>query len=334
MSTQSTELPKTARKVKGLGIKKSVKKPAAAFDLDVLSGKSPITSEEIKSNAEEAIKSLPEGHNYKTQFVDSNCITPDPDQPRKDITEESISSLCNRIETIGQLYPILVRNHPESESEFKYMIADGERRWRAIQKSTTINDISIILIPDTLTPADILIYQLSANNDREGMTVADKADAYRKISIMFKEEGKTQEAAAERIGISRTLLSKYTRICDEEYESIMHLSISDTCNDIEALYLLSTLKTLSEDVYSESLAMIQDDIVKGSVRAFVKSQIDKANKVSDDSPKKTIKTKMTRLKAESISYSSDKKSIQISVKGKVIEIDLSDIPEEIEKYFK
>ena len=334
MSNLNTKSSKAPKAKKGLGIKKSIKKPAAAFDLDVLSGKTPVISKEIEKNAVSAIESLPVGNNYTTQYVDSSCIEPDPNQPRANITEESIEELCVRIETIGQLYPILVRSHPNPESGYKYMIADGERRWRAIQKSTLIDDISIIKVPDSLSKSDVLIYQLSANNDREGMTVADKAIAYQKISLMFKAEEKTQEEAAKRIGITRTLLSKYSKICDEEYASIMHLSNTDTCNDIEALYLLTILKPLSEKIYSESLVLIQDDQVKGSVRAFVKLQIDKANHSDGDDSKKPTQPKVTRFKAESITYSSDHQLIQISSKGKTIEIDLSDVADEIQKYLK
>lgn len=335
MNDEMIPTKKTAKK-NPLNIKKSVKKPASAFNLDMLSGKTPI-SEKIQENAITVIESLPSENNYSAEIVDANCIEPDPNQPRskQNITDESIEELRERIEILGQLYPILVRVHPDPKSGYKYMITDGERRWRAIQQSEVINEISIITVPENLSEADILIYQLSANNDREGMTVADKAMSYNKIALMFKREGKTQDDAAKRIGISRVNLSKYSKLCNEEYSGIMDLSNSNTCQDIEALYLLTTLKSASADVYAKTLAEIQDDLVKGSVRSYVKSQIQKANDDVALSDKPVKKQKITRLKPDSVKFIEDadhKKYMQLMIKGKTIEVDLSSISEELKKY--
>lgn len=337
-TTEENIVPAAKKKpaTKGLPIKKSAKKKVNHFDLDVLSGKTPI-SEDHKSNVDSVIASLPADKNYSALVVKSNCIEPDPNQPRtrKNITEESIAELAGRIEEIGQLYPILVRKHPNPESQFDYMIADGERRWRAIESSEVLTDISIIEVSEDLTAADLLVYQLSANTDREAMTASDKAIAYKKISVMFKSEGKTQEEAAARIGIPRVVLSKYTKLSNDEFADIQNLSDSGICQDIEALYLLTTLKGLSTKIYAKSMADIQDEVIKGSVRAYVKAQIDKANLENNPIVPPARPTKIKRIKPELVSFiessNENEKLIQLTTKGKVIEIDLSEIADDLKK---
>ena len=55
-------------------------------------------------------------------------IIPDPDQPRKFFSEESLEQLAASLKKTGQLQPIRVR---WSEEHAKWVIISGERRYRA-----------------------------------------------------------------------------------------------------------------------------------------------------------------------------------------------------------
>ncbi len=55
-------------------------------------------------------------------------IMPDPDQPRKTFTEESLQQLAQSLKTAGQLQPIRVRWNADHA---KWVIISGERRYRA-----------------------------------------------------------------------------------------------------------------------------------------------------------------------------------------------------------
>src|SRR6516165_2311835 len=55
-------------------------------------------------------------------------IMPDPDQPRKTFTDESLQQLARSLKTAGQLQPIRVRWNAEHA---KWVIISGERRYRA-----------------------------------------------------------------------------------------------------------------------------------------------------------------------------------------------------------
>ena len=56
-------------------------------------------------------------------------IVPDPEQPRKSFSEDSITELSQSIEAHGILQPILVYLKGDN-----YVIIAGERRYRACQK--------------------------------------------------------------------------------------------------------------------------------------------------------------------------------------------------------
>lgn len=60
-------------------------------------------------------------------WVDTNEISPDPNQPRKEFNDEEIASTAFTIESQGIINPI--------EVDENYVIVTGEIRWRAAQKA-------------------------------------------------------------------------------------------------------------------------------------------------------------------------------------------------------
>lgn len=57
-------------------------------------------------------------------------ISPNPAQPRQDFDPAKILDLSHSIKAKGQIHPIIVTEHPTEKD--KYLIVDGERRWRAL----------------------------------------------------------------------------------------------------------------------------------------------------------------------------------------------------------
>lgn len=54
---------------------------------------------------------------------------PNPKQPRTAFDEDALEELADSIKTLGLIQPITVRK----ESDTRYIIISGERRWRAFQ---------------------------------------------------------------------------------------------------------------------------------------------------------------------------------------------------------
>ena len=63
-----------------------------------------------------------------TYRIDLSLIEPDPDQPRRFFDDEALDELAASIKSRHVKQPLSVRWQPESR---KYVIIDGERRFRA-----------------------------------------------------------------------------------------------------------------------------------------------------------------------------------------------------------
>ncbi len=110
-------------------------------------------------------------------------IDPDPDQPRK--TFDEIEQRAASIKAHTMLMPIVVRPNPESPNRF--IIVDGECRWRA-HKDILIKDdaakystIRVSLLNISTDPGDIMITQLIANIQRDNLKPLEEARAYAAI---------------------------------------------------------------------------------------------------------------------------------------------------------
>jgi ParB family chromosome partitioning protein len=117
-----------------------------------------------------------------TVRVDS--LIPDPNQPRSQITEQSIEMLANSISETGKLlYPILYREVVGIEG-VKRIIVDGERRWRAYQK------LGLDEIPAMKFEGDYEAVAIIGNITREEFTAMDEALAVNKLKLKLREADK------------------------------------------------------------------------------------------------------------------------------------------------
>ncbi len=96
-------------------------------------------------------------------------IEPNPKQPRQTFSEESITTLARSLEEDGQQQPLILL---EQGAE-KYLLFDGERRWRAAQKLEW-KKLWAVLIPE---PQALHRRVLLANLHREDLNALDVAEA-------------------------------------------------------------------------------------------------------------------------------------------------------------
>lgn len=89
-------------------------------------------------------------------------VVPDPDQPRKNFDPTSLNALAESIEKQGIQVPLLVR----AGKGAKYIIHDGERRWRAA-KLAKLKTLPVLLVNGDLSDEDLRVGQLAVNNLRE-----------------------------------------------------------------------------------------------------------------------------------------------------------------------
>ena len=153
-------------------------------------------SNEIPVYDETEVKSI-EG----IQFIQIDNIVPNPDQPRKTISDEDIDELAESIKEKGILQPILVV--PKNGN---FLIVAGERRFLAAKRA---NLSKIPAIIKQFTDEEILEIALIENIQRKDLNPIDEAFA---IAQIIEKYSITHEELAKRLGKSRTYVTNVTRL--------------------------------------------------------------------------------------------------------------------------
>ncbi|MGZ6971348.1 MAG: ParB/RepB/Spo0J family partition protein [Thermoanaerobaculia bacterium] len=128
-------------------------------------------------------------------------IMPDPDQPRKTFTEESLRQLAQSLKTAGQLQPIRVRWNADHA---KWVIISGDRRYRAAIIAG-LKTIACLFVDRPLTESEIRQESLIENLLREDLRPIEAAQGYRQLMEM---NGWTIQQVAEALNITKGTVSK------------------------------------------------------------------------------------------------------------------------------
>lgn len=136
-----------------------------------------------------------------TTEIDTDLISPNPDQPRTRFAEKALDELAQSIIANGIVQPIVVRRRGD-----RYEIVAGERRWRAAQRA------GLRKIPAAVKEVSdekLLELALIENIQREELNPIEEARAFRKLIDTI---GLTQEKVAERVGKERSLIATSMRL--------------------------------------------------------------------------------------------------------------------------
>jgi ParB family chromosome partitioning protein len=131
-------------------------------------------------------------------------IRRNPDQPRRDFSEQEIDELAASIKERGVLQPILVRPAPSAGGE--YQIVAGERRWRAAQRAGLRHMPVVVRDLDDLAAFEVAMIE---NVQRADLNPIEEAHGYRTLIERF---GRTQDAVAQTVGKSRSHVANALRL--------------------------------------------------------------------------------------------------------------------------
>lgn len=146
--------------------------------------------------------SLSEQDKNSVQFASVDLLEPNPYQPRRYFSEESLIDLSNSIKELGVIQPLIVR----SANGNKFEIIAGERRWRA---SKMAGFTSIPVIIRDVTDSEALEIALIENLQRENLNPLETAEAYNTLIDKFSY---THENLAKRIGKERSNVTNHLRL--------------------------------------------------------------------------------------------------------------------------
>jgi ParB family transcriptional regulator, chromosome partitioning protein len=131
----------------------------------------------------------------QARLIPVDRIAPDPDQPRRDWSdEESIRDLGESIKSRGLLQPVRVRRAADGN----WIIITGERRWRAA-KLVGVEALPAIEVTEPLSASEILEDQLVENALRVNLAPVEQAHAFK---ALIDATGMSQRALAEKLHIS------------------------------------------------------------------------------------------------------------------------------------
>ena len=128
----------------------------------------------------------------ETQWLEDilvDAIRPNPYQPRRTFSEESIEELSRSIAQFGLINPISVRKIGNC-----YELIAGERRLRAVRKLGLTHIKAIVVRAQDQDSAMIAMIE---NLQRENLHFLEEAEGYQKL---IRNHGLTQDELAKKLG--------------------------------------------------------------------------------------------------------------------------------------
>lgn len=130
-------------------------------------------------------------------------LTPNPNQPRREIRPEELAPLVDSIRASGILQPILARRLGD-----RYEIVAGERRWRAAQ-AAGLDKVPVLV--KAVSDEESAVFALVENIQREDLNAIEKAHGFR---LLVSKLGATQEEVARKVGMDRSTVANFVRLLD------------------------------------------------------------------------------------------------------------------------
>lgn len=138
----------------------------------------------------------------RLEELDVESIIPNPKQPRTEFDENALEELADSISTLGLIQPITVRR----ESDGKYIIISGERRWRASKLAGKKSIPAYIREADDRELHEMALVENIQRQDLNAMEIAIS------LQRLIEECGVTQEMVAQRVGKKRSTVANYLRL--------------------------------------------------------------------------------------------------------------------------
>ena len=212
--------------------------------------------------------------------VELSEIYPNPNQPRRNFSEEALEELAASIRELGVISPITLRKNEDGT----YLIIAGERRFRAAHRAGLT---SIPAYIRTAKDEQVMEMTLIENIQREDLDAIEIALAYQRL---IDEYNLTQERMSERVGKKRATIANYLRLLKLPAE--IQVGIKDRNIDMGHARALLSLKTPQEQL------LLYKRILKEDLSVRRVEQIVSGEDVAEEQKEAAPKPKKIQLKAE------------------------------------
>ena len=212
--------------------------------------------------------------------ISISSILPNKYQPRKKFDKNSLEELTASIRERGIIQPIIVRASEDSND--KYELIAGERRWQAAQNAGLHEVPAVILNVDNLKSLEFAIVE---NVQRKDLNPIEEAEGYQRLINEFNYD---QDKVAKFIGKSRAHISNCIRLLSLPAKVIEHI-INDKISPGHAKILvgLDNSELLAEKIIKKKLSVRQAEALarlvksnKSSIKSKDPNSIDIENQLS------------------------------------------------------
>ena len=212
--------------------------------------------------------------------ISISSIIPNKYQPRKNFDKNSLEELTASIRERGIIQPIIVRASEDSND--KYELIAGERRWQAAQNAGLHEVPAVILDVDNLKSLEFAIVE---NVQRKDLNPIEEAEGYQRLINEFNYD---QDKVAKFIGKSRAHISNCIRLLSLPAKVIEHI-INDKISPGHAKILvgLDNSELLAEKIIKKKLSVRQAEALarlvksnKSSIKSKDPNSIDIENQLS------------------------------------------------------
>jgi ParB family transcriptional regulator, chromosome partitioning protein len=207
-------------------------------------------------------------------------IHPNPAQPRRHFSEDSLEELAQSLKRHGLIQPILVRPHGQG-----YQIVAGERRWRAAQRAQ-LHQVKAII--RDLSDEETLEIALIENIQRQDLNPIEEAEAYRKLCTDF---GHSQNELAAIVEKSRSHVANMMRLL-ELPTLVRELVIEGKLSMGHARALLS-----SDDAVRLAAVVVKQKLSVRQTEALVKKNNAGTRAQSGNAPRAAVATNDADIRA-------------------------------------
>ena len=220
------------------------------------------------------------GVKIKNNKISISSIIPNKYQPRKKFDKNSLEELTASIRERGIIQPIIVRASEDSND--KYELIAGERRWQAAQNAGLHEVPAVILNVDNLKSLEFAIVE---NVQRKDLNPIEEAEGYQRLINEFNYD---QDKVAKFIGKSRAHISNCIRLLSLPAKVIEHI-INDKLSPGHAKILvgLDNSELLAEKIIKKKLSVRQAEALarlvksnKSSIKSKDPNSIDIENQLS------------------------------------------------------
>jgi len=232
-----------------------------------------------------------------------DMISPNPDQPRTDMSDEGVAELADSISKVGLLQPIIVR--PMGEG---YQIIAGERRWRACRVAG-LTRVPVKVL--SKTEVESLEIALIENLQRQDLNAIEESRGYRRLLTDYRM---TQAELADKVSKSRSTITNALRLLDlpDEVQELVYEG------KMTAGHARAVLSVADESIRMKLAQRIVDDGLsvrdaENLARLYAAGQTERAPRPVTPKSFKTVARKLRRLLATNVrvKLAKDKGKIEI-----------------------